>query len=133
MSKLPTYEEFLNEAHLDEAYLDVNDGYWTLYIANKDTTIGKTKVPKGTVIRATGGGNWDSVDGKINTHIGALLDTPDFDKVQNPTWPMTNDFTKEVETWARETNILIQRHPDKAQAVVNNRTRVINDMRKLLK
>jgi hypothetical protein len=123
----------LSESEMNEAYLDVNDGYWTLYIANKDTTIGKTKVPKGTVIRATGGGNWDSIDGKINTHIGALLDTPDFDKVQNPTWPMTNDFIKEVEDWARQTNVLIQRDPSKAQAVVNNRTRVINDMKKLLK
>jgi hypothetical protein len=123
----------LSESEMNEAYLDVNDGYWTLYIANKDTTIGKTKVPKGTVIGSVGGGNWQSVDGKINTHIAALLDTSDFDKVHNPTWPMTIDFTKEVENWARETKTLIQRDPSKAQAVVNNRTRVINDMKKILK
>lgn len=128
MSKLPTYEEFLNEG-----FLDKNDGYWNLYIANKNTTIGKTSVPKGTVIGSVGGGNWESNDGKINTHIGALLDTPDFDKVLNPTWPMTVEFTKEVENWARQTRDLIQRHPKDAQAVINNRVRVINDMKKLLK
>jgi hypothetical protein len=123
----------LKESDVNEAYLDENDGYWTLYIANKDTTIGKIQVPKGTVIGSAGGGNWMSTDGKIKTHIGGLLDTPDFDKVQNPTWPMTVGFTKEVENWARETRDLIQRDPSKAQAVVNNRIRVINDMKKLLK
>jgi hypothetical protein len=118
---------------VNEGFLDKGDGYWTLYIANKDTTIGKTQVPKGTVIGSVGGGNWESTDGKIKTHIAALLDTPDFDKVPNPTWPMTTEFTKEVENWARQTRDLIQRDPSKAQAVINNRVRVINDMRKLLK
>ena len=118
---------------VNEGFLDKGDGYWTLYIANKDTTIGKTQVPKGTVIGSVGGGNWQSTDGKINTHIAALLDTPDFDKVPNPTWPMTVEFTKEVENWARQTRDLIQRDPSKAQAVINNRVRVITDMRKLLK
>lgn len=118
---------------VNEGFLDKGDGYWTLYIANKDTTIGKTQVPKGTVIGSVGGGNWQSTDGKINTHIGALLDTPDFDKVPNPTWPTVHEFIKDVETWARQTRDLIQRDPSKAQAVVNNRLRVINDMRKLLK
>jgi hypothetical protein len=118
---------------VSEGFLDKGDGYWTLYIANKDTTIGKTQVPKGTVIGSVGGGNWQSTDGKINTHIAALLDTPDFDKVPNPTWPMTTEFIKEVENWARQTRDLIQRDPSKAQAVINNRVRVINDMRKLLK
>jgi len=126
--KLTTFDEFLNES-----YLDKNDGYWNLYIANKDTTIGKTKVPKGTVIGAIGGGNWESTDGKIKTHIGALLDTPDFDKVSNPTWSLVNDLTREIEDWARQTRDLIQRDPSKAQAVINNRARVINDIKKLLK
>ena len=125
--------DYLNESGVSEGYLDKGDGYWTLYIANKDTTIGKTQVPKGTVIGSVGGGNWQSTDGKINTHIAALLDTPDFDKVPNPTWPIVTEFTKEVENWARQTRDLIQRDPSKAQAVINNRVRVITDMRKLLK
>ena len=107
--------------------------YHRLYIANKDTMLGKTKVPKGTVIRAVGGGNWESVDGKIKTHIAALLDTPDFDKVENPVWPMTIELTKEIENWARETTKLIQKRPEDAQGYINYRTRVINDIKKLLK
>jgi hypothetical protein len=118
---------------INEDGLGLDSGYWNVYIANKDTILGKTKVPKGTVIRATGGGNWDSVDGKINTHIGALLDTPDFDKIVDTTWPLTVRLCKEIEEWAKQTKDLMQRNPDKAQAAVNNRKRVIDDIRKLLK
>ena len=111
----------------------LDSSYWNVYIANKDTTIGKTKVPKGTVIHAVGGGNWQSTDKKINTHIGALLDTPGFDKVVDTTWPETVRLTKEIEEWARRTKDLMQRHPGEAQAVINGRKRIIDNIRKLLK
>jgi hypothetical protein len=118
---------------VNEGFLDVNDGFWALYIANKDTTIGKTQVPKGTVIGSTGGGNWESTDGKIKTHIAALLDTPDFDKVQNPTWPKTVELTKEIEKWSRNTRDLIQNDPANAEKIISLRVKKIEDIRKMIK
>jgi len=118
---------------VNEGFLDVNDGFWALYIANKDTTIGKTQVPKGTVIGSIGGGNWESTDGKIKTHIAALLDTPDFDKVQNPTWPKTVELTKEIEKWSRNTRDLIQNDPANAEKIISLRVKKIEDIRKMIK
>ena len=58
---------------------------------------------------------------------------PDFDVVNDSTWPNIIDLTKEIENWARKTKDLIQRHPKDAQAVINHRSIVIENIRKLLK
>ena len=134
MSKLPTYDEFLNES----TFLPIGGDYWNLYIANKDTQVKNDKgrninIGNGTVIHSAGGGWWKSVDGKIAIGINVLEGNPDFDVVNDSTWPNIVDLTKEIENWARKTKDRIQRDPKKAQAVINNRSRVIEDIRKLLK
>ncbi len=135
MSKLPTYEEFLNES----TSLEIGGEHWNVYIANKDTEVKnirgtrKVKVPVGTVISAAGGGYWVNIDRSVETGIDSLEGNPDFDVVNDSTWPKTVELTKEIENWARQRIALMQRDPKKAQAVINYRTRVIEDIRKLLK
>ena len=135
MSKLPTYEEFLNES----TFLPVGGDHWNVYIANKDTEVKnargtrKVKVSVGTIISAAGGGYWVNLDRSVETGIDSLQGNPDFDVVNDSTWPKTLELTKEIENWARDTDRLMQRDPKKAQAVINYRSRVIEDIRKLLK
>ena len=135
MSKLPTYEEFLNES----TFLPIGGDHWNVYIANKDTEVKnikgtrKVKVSVGTIISAAGGGYWVNLDRSVETGIDSLQGNPDFDVVNDSTWPKTVELTKEIEKWARDTDRLMQRDPKKAQAVINYRSRVIEDIRKLLK
>jgi hypothetical protein len=135
MSKLPTYEEFLNES----TSLAVGGEHWNVYIANKDTEVKnikgtrKVKVSVGTVISAAGGGYWVNIDRSVETGIESLEGNPDFDVLNDSTWPKTVELTKEIEKWARDTDRLMQRDPKKAQSVINNRNRVIEDIKKLLK
>jgi hypothetical protein len=135
MSKLPTYDEFLNES----TFLDKGGEYWNVYIANKDTEVKnirgtrKVKVSVGTIISSKGGGYWSNIDKSVETGIESLQGNPDFDVVNDSTWPKTLELTREIENWARETIKLMQRHPKDAQAVINHRTRVIEDIKKLLK
>ena len=131
----PWVKESVNES----SSLDKGGDYWNQYISNKDTEVKnirgtrKVKVPVGTVISAAGGGYWVTVDRSIETGIDSLQGNPDFDVVNNSTWPKTIELNKEIENWARDTSRLIQRHPKEAQAVINHRSIVIENIRKLLK
>lgn len=133
MNKLTTFDEFLNEG-----YLDRTGEYFNLYIANKDTQVKtrggrNTNVSNGTVISSAAGGWWKSVDDQIWVGIEVLEGNPDFDVISNPTWPDTVNLTKEIENWALQTKDIIQKDPKKAQSIINNRAKVIADIRKLLK
>ena len=135
MKHTQTFESFLNES----TFLPVGGEYWNVYIANKDTEVQnikgtrKVKVAVGTIISAAGGGYWVNLDRSVETGIESLQGNPDFDVVNDSTWPKTVELTKEIEQWARDTDRLMQRDPKKAQVVINYRSRVIEDIRKLLK
>ena len=127
-----TFNEDINEATVGEKH----NNY---YIANKDTQVWsikggpKTYVPSGTVINSSGGGYWKSINGSIATGTDELEGNPDFDVVNDTTWPMIQNLIDEIEDWGRNTGQVIQKDPKKAQAIINNRLKAINDMRKLLK
>lgn len=132
MKHLQTFESFLNEAN------SWDDAYFDYYIAKVDTEVAKVNstkkitVPAGTVIHAVGGGYWTSVDKKIETGIDSLKGNPDFDVVNNSIWPNTVDLTEEIESWARNTSLLIQKDPKNIQKIIDARTKVIADIRKML-
>jgi hypothetical protein len=130
----------LTESAMNESrFLSVGGEYWNVYIANKDTEVKnirgtrKVKVPVGTIISSKGGGYWSNIDKSVETGIESLEGNQDFDVVNDSTWPKTLELTREIENWARETMKLMQRHPKEAQAVINHRSIVIENIRKLLK
>jgi len=132
MKHIQTFENFLNESSTPDEYFDY-------YIAKVDTEVKnirgtrKVAVPSGSVISAHGGGNWKSVDGKIETGIGSLKGNADFDVVNNSIWPDTVDLTNEIEAWGRGTDELIQKDPKNVQKIIDARAKVIADIKKMLK
>lgn len=129
MKHIQEFTEYLNES----SFLSIGGEYWDLYITKEETTIGKIIVPKDTVIQSVGGGNWQSLDGKFNFDISDLKGNPVFKIVNSPVWPMTVELTKSIESWARDTKELIRKDPKNTEKIIADRTKVINDIKKLLK
>jgi hypothetical protein len=117
----------------------IEDKYFNYYIATKDTQVKNIKgtrkvtVPSGTVIHAVGGGVWKSIDRSIETGIESLEGNPDFEVINNMTWPNTIDLTEDIENWARNTSQLIQKDPKNIKKIIANRAKVIDTIRKMLK
>jgi hypothetical protein len=132
MKNLPTFEDFLNEARIE-------DKYFNYYIATKDTKVKNAKgtrnvvVPTGTVIHAVGGGYWKSIDRSIETGIESLEGNQDFEVINDMTWPNTIDLTEDIKNWARNTSQLIQKDPKNAAKIIAERAKVIDTIRKMLK
>ena len=121
--------------------LNGSDEFFNYYIAKVDTQVKKTSlpnkgkkisIPKGTVIYARGLGRWESVDGEILVGITDLKGNPDFDFVNNMTWPNTLDLTDDIEAWSRNTNKLIQNDPDNIEQIIADRAKIIDAIRKML-
>jgi hypothetical protein len=118
--------------------LNESDEFFNYYIAKVDTQVKggnsnkKIAVPKGTVIYARGLGRWVSVDGEIKVGIEDLKGNPDFDFVNNMTWPNTLDLTDNIEAWSRKTNELIQNDPNNIQKIIADRAKIIDTIRKML-
>lgn len=74
-----------------------NGSYFDLYIAKTDTAVGNTNIPKDTVIRSQSGGVWRSMDDKIKVSLEDIENNPDFDVINNPTWPLTIELSKAID------------------------------------
>ena len=112
--------------------LNGSDEFFNYYVAKVDTQIKKISIPKGTVIYARGLGRWVSVDDEIKVGIEDLKGNPDFDSVNNMTWPNTIDLTDDIESWSRNTNELIQNDPNNIQKIIADRAKIIDTIRKML-
>jgi hypothetical protein len=132
MKTVKTFIEFLNESN------GLIDNYFDYYIANKDTQVKNERgrninIGNGTVIHAIGGGLWQSIDGKITVGINVLKDNSDFDVVNNSIWPDTIDLIKEIEVWSKNTGEVIQKDPKNIQKIIDDRSKIIDAIRKMIK
>jgi hypothetical protein len=136
--KLPTYEKFINEGTVNEAF----DSYHDLYIAksNFEMKIGRKNwdIAEGSVFEAVGGGNWEIVNPTLKAMFSCGIDdiqrySTFFEIVPNPVWPTTINTVNIVESFGRKISIEVSKDPKNARKIIDARMKKLAEVQKMFR
>ena len=136
--KLPTYEKFINEGTVNEAF----DSYHVLYIAksNFEMKIGRKNwdIAEGSVFGAVGGGNWEIVNPSLKPMFTCGIDdiqrySTYFEVVPNPVWPTTINTVNAIEFWGRDTRAEVSKDPKNARKIIDARMKKLTEVQKMFR
>jgi hypothetical protein len=129
MTKFTTFEEFINEGMLNEFNSNgLNSGHGNIYIANKDTKIGKVSIPKGDAVTRIVKGYTSQKTGDIFSNLGY-----DFDEIENTSWEKAIELSAVLNGFANKTRMEAVKDPTNANSIIKNANSILSKIESLLK